>query len=176
MSDIDELERRIAAALERISKGVEQLGTAAAAEPGDAGEASASAAGIAALEAALEDERMANAQLEERVKAIREKQESQVAALREEAEAARRGLADLDTELQRLRQANDMLSSTNEEMRRALEEKVGEPHLINKAMLAELEGLRAARAADAAETQAVLSALTPLLAEAEERAATQEAS
>ena len=42
-------------------------------------------------------------------------------------------------------------------------EGVGEPHLINRAMLAELEGLRAARATDVAESSAILAALVPLI-------------
>lgn len=137
MSEIDELERRIAAALDRIAAGVEGLeGAEAPAEPQV--EATDTAA-LAEMQAALEDERLANAQLEERVRAIREKQETEVAALRAEAEEARRGLAALDEDLQRLRHANDMLTSTNQDMRDALEKNVGEPHLINKAMLAELE-------------------------------------
>ena len=43
------------------------------------------------------------------------------------------------------------------------EEGVGEPHLINKAMMAELEALRAARSADVAEASSIIGALTPLL-------------
>ncbi|QFT63215.1 hypothetical protein [Roseivivax sp. THAF30] len=173
MNDIAELERRIASALDRIARGVEGLGAAGDGEVSAAPEAAASEE-LTALQAALEDERIANAQLEERVRAIREKQDSEVAKLRAEAEEARAALAGLDSDLQRLRHANDMLTATNEEMRRALEENVGEPHLINKAMLAELESLRAARAADAAESRAVLGALTPLLAEAEARATTEQ--
>jgi UDP-3-O-acyl-N-acetylglucosamine deacetylase len=61
-----------------------------------------------------------------------------------------------------------MLRATNEELRRALADNVGEPHLINKAMLAELEGLRAARSVDAAETRAIIASLTPLLEAAAE--------
>ena len=168
MTDIDELERRIASALDRIAQGVESLGGADRAP----GAPAADAAAMADLQTALDEERVANAQLEERVKAIREKQDSQVATLRAEAEEARHGLAALDAELQRLRHANEMLTETNHEMRAALEEHVGEPHLINKAMLAELESLRAARATEAAEAKAVLAALTPLLADAETQAQT----
>ena len=72
----------------------------------------------------------------------------------------------LDGELQRLRQANDALLKSCTEMRVALAENLGEPHLINQAMLAELEALRAARAVEAAEARAVLGALEPVLAQA----------
>ena len=43
---------------------------------------------------------------------------------------------------------------------------MAEPHLINKAMMAELEGLRAARGADRGEVEAVLVALGQVIAEA----------
>ena len=61
-----------------------------------------------------------------------------------------------------------MLRDTNEEMRGALADNVGEPHLINKAMLAELEALRADRAAEQAETHTIIAALAPLLDQAEQ--------
>jgi len=40
---------------------------------------------------------------------------------------------------------------------------VGDAHLINKTMLAELEALRAARAADVAEASVILASLQPLV-------------
>ena len=70
--------------------------------------------------------------------------------------------------MQRLRRANAQLSESCEALRNANAEGVGEPHLINKAMLAELEGLRAARSVDAAETRAIIASLTPLLEAAAE--------
>jgi ribosomal protein L16 Arg81 hydroxylase len=164
MTQMDELEQRIKAALDRIARGVEALDLAPAEVPAPAEPLAESDPGeIAALRDALEDERIANAQLEERVRAIREKQEGDVAGMRAQIAGQTETFARLDTELQRLRRANEMLISTNQEMRRALEGKVGEPHLINKAMLAELESLRASRAADAAENRAVLDTLEPLL-------------
>ncbi|APZ54797.1 hypothetical protein [Salipiger abyssi] len=184
MTQIDELQSRITRALDRISQGVEGLSAAPApvpepepvpdapAEPVDSGAAEAE---IAALQVALDEEKMANAQLEERVRMLHVRLEEQVtpapapepdAALQEQLAAQREGMAELDTELQRLRLSNDMLRRTSEEMRAALEANVGEPHLINKAMLAELEALRAARAAEEAEMRAVLGALEPVLAEA----------
>ncbi|MCH9832656.1 MAG: hypothetical protein K0U49_04725, partial [Alphaproteobacteria bacterium] len=55
------------------------------------------------------------------------------------------------------------LRQSNSDLRKANEEGVGEPDLINKSMLAEIESLRAARAADVAEANIILGALTPLL-------------
>lgn len=73
----------------------------------------------------------------------------------------------LDKDLQRLRKANDQLRAANTALREANEAGVGEPSLINQAMLAELEALRASRATDAAEAKAILSRLEPLLAQAD---------
>ncbi|ETW14317.1 hypothetical protein ATO8_00370 [Roseivivax marinus] len=176
MTDIDALHSRIGTALERISRGVEaldrpQTAPEAAPEP----EAPAADTGeIARLTEALEEERLANAQLEERVRGIRDKQERQVAELREQVAASREALSQLDAELGRLRRANDQLRATNEELTGALAEQIGEPHLVNKAMLAELESIRAARAADLAENAALIAALEPLLTEAEDRRQTEE--
>ncbi|SDD78624.1 hypothetical protein [Ruegeria marina] len=274
MSQIEELQGRISAAMERISAGVEALALPRPAEP--SGEAETADADLVA---ALEDERMANAQLEERLRSLKAKHAAEIAALqaagaddqnedelerlREELAEARASLANaeseaaatdmseevealrtevallkaqldavedpeplkkelealrmqadnselvdglraeiatlkaelsnterlselqaelemlraervshgdamsrLDGDLQRLRKANDQLRSVVSDLRTANEAGVGEPHLINSAMLAELEALRAQRATDAAEVHAVLSKLGPLLSAA----------
>ena len=70
MSEISELERRITAALDRASQALDKLSAATTAD-GDSGD----------LAAELEAERVANAQLEERVRAIKDKQETMVARL-----------------------------------------------------------------------------------------------
>ncbi|UYV35818.1 hypothetical protein N4R57_12170 [Rhodobacteraceae bacterium D3-12] len=155
MSQVEELERRITAALDRIAKGIEPLGVASG-NPEAEEE-------LARARAELEDERLAGQQLEERVKALHEKQDNKIAALEAQTEEQAASMARLDGELQRLRAANEQLRSSNAALREANEKGVGEPHLINKAMLAELEGLRASRAADRAESAAILSALEPLL-------------
>ena len=67
MSEIAELERRITAALDRIGTGVDGLA-----------EAAANSDEITALNEALEAERVANAQLEERVSAIKQKQDTSI--------------------------------------------------------------------------------------------------
>ncbi len=157
MSEIFELQSRLAAALERIAGGVEGMSSAPAEAPApDAGE-------VEALKQALEDEKLVTAQLEERLRAIKAKQQEA-----EDAGTALQGttqkMADLDAELQRLRKANTQLREINQKLREANEAGVGEPHLINKSMLTELEALRAARATDVAEAEAIRAALEPLLA------------
>ncbi len=67
MSDITELERRVSAALSRIDRALDAMPGPAAEDP--------------ALHEALESERAANAQLMERVRAIKEKQEIILSAL-----------------------------------------------------------------------------------------------
>lgn len=160
MSEIFELQSRLAAALERIAGGVEALPVATEAPAADV---EADAEEVAALKQALDDEKLVTAQLEERLRAIKAKQREA-----EEAGAALAGtaqkMAELDAELQRLRKANTQLREINQQLREANEQGVGEPHLINKSMLTELEALRAARAADVAEAETIRAALEPLLA------------
>jgi phenylalanyl-tRNA synthetase alpha subunit len=159
MSQIEELEHRITAALDRIGKGMEALGPA--------GAGTADAEELETLKAALEDEKLVTAQLEERIKALHEKQDARLAGIEARSAEQSETMSRLDKELQRLRAANEQLRTSNVALREANEAGVGEPHLINKAMLAELEGLRAARAADLAETGAILGAMAPLLDGAE---------
>ncbi|MGD1881890.1 MAG: hypothetical protein ACFB11_06135 [Paracoccaceae bacterium] len=138
MSDIEELERRISAAMDRIATGVGRVGE--------------TVAGAADLQTALDEEKLANAQLMERVRKLSTRQQ--------EADAR---LQMLDTDLQRLRQANADLRAANDALRKANAEGVGDPNLINQSIMAELEALRAARAADIAEAESIIGALAPLL-------------
>ncbi|KUJ85831.1 hypothetical protein AVO45_02300 [Ruegeria marisrubri] len=75
MSQIEELHNRIVSAMERISSGVEVLSRQAAAAVGD----------DQALREALEEEKLANAQLEERLKALKDRHAAEIDALRAEA-------------------------------------------------------------------------------------------
>ncbi|TMV08814.1 hypothetical protein FGK63_06750 [Ruegeria sediminis] len=75
MSQIEELHNRITSAMERIGSGVEALRGQAAAAVGE----------DLALKAALEEERVANAQLEERLKALKERHAAEIDALRADA-------------------------------------------------------------------------------------------
>jgi DNA repair exonuclease SbcCD ATPase subunit len=86
--------------------------------------------------------------------------------MRSEFAVQANAMEQLDGDLQRLRVANEELRSSAEALREANAQNVGEPHLINKAMLAELEGLRALHATEVSTAGAVLSRLEPLLASA----------
>ena len=199
MSQIEELQGRILAAMDRITAGIDGISETgpAAAEPD------------AELASALEEEKLANAQLGERLKSLKEKHRSELEVLlAEQGESAGQGLRiselekqvgeltnandtqageislltrnlrtvtgqaeklqSLDEDLQRLRAANRQLREVNTALREANAAGVGQPDLINRAMLAELESLRAVQAADAAEVGAVLGKLDVLLANARE--------
>ena len=84
----------------------------------------------------------------------------------EELERQNDMLVRLDTDLQQLRHANESLRSANTALREANAAGVGDAGLINTAMEAEIEGLRAAQASDQAQVNAVLAKLEPLLAQA----------
>ncbi|MEP1327905.1 colicin transporter [Pseudophaeobacter sp.] len=109
--------------------------------------------------------------------------EAEVAALKTALEAAQASSADstpasteateneilvrLDTELQQLRLANEQLRSSNAALRDANAEGLADADLINAALQAEIEALRAAQASDQAQVNAVLAKLEPLLANAQ---------
>lgn len=133
MSEFEELDQRLAAALDRIEAG--------------AGNGGADTAEIDKIRA---DHQAALAQLEEGLVAQRQT-----------------GTA-LDTELQRLREVNRQLEENNRALREACQFGQIDAALINQAMLAELESLRAARATEKAEVDAALAAIEPLLVTTEE--------
>ncbi|PCD77689.1 hypothetical protein [Pseudothioclava arenosa] len=126
---------------------------------------------LAQLREALDAERMANAQLSERVRAIREKQENTLSALEKRLAATTRALEALKAEASRLKRANADLAAANQSLVAAGPEGAGA--LVNRAMQAELESLRAARGAEAAELADLISALEPVLDEAEARSKTE---
>lgn len=156
MSDIAELERRITAALDRASKALERL-SAASEEPGP---------DTSAMAAELEAERVANAQLEERVRAIKEKQETMVAGLEAEVIRLKEAVRSRDAELRRMHAVNEEMRKSNAALREANSKGLAEPDLVNEAIMSELENLRARRNADRAEIDEILSTLEPILKEA----------
>lgn len=155
MNDIAELERRITAALDRAASALERL-NAVSSEESDTSE----------LASELEAERAANAQLEERVRAIKEKQETMVAGLESEVIRLKESIRSRDGELRRMRAVNDELRGSNTALREANAKGLAQPELVNGAMLSELDSLRAERAAERAEIDEVLATLEPLLKEA----------
>ena len=150
MSEIEELSSRIMAAMDRVAQGIDKL------DANDGAEAEE-------LRQALDEEKQANAQLSERVRVLGERQEQTIAALEARASDAQERVSALDIEMQKLRRANERLGNICAALRDANAEGVGEPHLINKSMMIELESIRAMRSAEMAEADQIISTLTPLL-------------
>ena len=163
MSDISLLEGRITAALDRIRRGVEWMDELAAAAPPIPLDSAQTE--VTSLRIRLDEERTVNAQLEERVRALKDRQDGRVAQLEAEVAESQARIAAADADVQGLRQTNADLRDIAAQLREALAQGVTEPQLINRAMLAELEALRTARAIDLAEVNAVLAELRPLLGE-----------
>ena len=151
MCQIEKLQRRIIVAMERIDSGVEALQVVNPA--GGVDETSVSSA--------LEDERLANVQLEERLKTLKENHAREIDALRStpasdgEADALRKKLAEVTSQLASVEAARAELA----EVKAALEnnDEVA-------ALKAEIETLRSLQgAADEAETlRSEVERLTPI--------------
>ncbi|MEM8804181.1 MAG: hypothetical protein AAGF55_16765, partial [Pseudomonadota bacterium] len=114
----------------------------------------------------LEAERVANKQLEERVRAIKEKQETTLNQLEADVARLKDALAIRDAELQQIKAVNDALRKSNASLRDANAKGLGDAELVNASMVTELESLRAARAADRSEIEEILATLEPVLKEA----------
>lgn len=174
MQDITALEQRITAALERIGKGMDRLAapprpappTASApvnAPPPAANPSGPSAAEIA-LRSELDEVKAQNAQLRERVKVLKDREPK--GDQQEKVDRLTRQLDVQGLELQRMRRTASALRDQIAALRAAQEEGVTEPQLINKALVAELDALRAIRLTEVAEMDEILAGLEPHLTEA----------
>ncbi|OYX23402.1 MAG: hypothetical protein B7Z10_11315 [Rhodobacterales bacterium 32-66-7] len=164
MQDIAELEGRITAALERISRGVDRL--AARPMPQDAAEEKPAKAPDSGLRAQLEQQKSLTAQLQDRLRSLKER--DQKSDLQARIDRLTEQLDIQGLELQRMRRTNTSLREQLAALRSAQMDGVAEPQLINKSMLAELDALRALRLTEVAEMDEILAALEPHL-EAETR-------
>lgn len=165
MSDLNEVLDRISSAIYRSNvalKAIPDVPDTPATPVTPAGPV----ADTAALTQALDDERTANAQLKERLRQVRTRDDARIAALESELAQNRAALAGMDAGLQGLQQTNADLRDVTATLRAALTRDVADPELINRALMAEVEALGAARAADLAEVRAVYAELKPLLGEA----------
>ncbi len=153
MSSISDLENRLGRALDRIARNADALTTASAPEITD----------LEGLCSQLEAERAKNAQLSERVNAVRQRQESSFTSLERRLARMTEQLDLQSLEMLRLKKANTRLIEANRKLREGVEAQVIEPSAINRSLVAELEALRAERAAEAAEMEDVLGELKPLI-------------
>jgi chromosome segregation ATPase len=155
MQDIAELERRITVALERIATGLDRAPVAA---PQPEGADQGLVEEIARLSEALDEERMANAQLAERLKVVRDKDGKQRAALEDQIADVTRQLQAQGEELDQARQAVAERTAEVQSLR--------DMAAVSSPSAPEIEAMRAARAAEAAELDDILAVLEPLLAHA----------
>ena len=158
MTDIAALEARLAAAMERIAHGLAAFSDAPPASAGDDGSE------VAALRLALEEEKTANAQLNERVRAIREKQDMMVDQLEKRVLRLQDRVATQEAEIGQLRRVNAQLRENSKVLREAAAGSV-DAHFLNRTMMTELEATRAAQAADRSELDAIIAELVPLVEE-----------
>ncbi|MEO6299797.1 MAG: hypothetical protein ABIV25_08950 [Paracoccaceae bacterium] len=166
MGQIADLEQRITSAFARIAAGVEALEAKAVPQPVPVGDT----VEVAKLQSALDEERMAHAQLAERLKMLREQDAKTHAALTAEVSSLTRHLDTKGLDVQRLSETVAQLREELRRLREAAEQGMADPQLINRAMLAELEALRATRAAETSEMADILAALTPIVEAEEARA------
>lgn len=153
MSNVSDLENRLGRALDRIAKSAMAL---RAAKPEDNPD-------LENIRRQLEAERAKNAQLSERVNAVRQRQESSFATLERRLGRMTEQLDLQSLEMLRLKKANTKLIEANRKLRDGVEAQVIEPSAINRSLVAELEALRAERAAESAELEDALGELEPMM-------------
>ncbi|MCC5967749.1 MAG: hypothetical protein JJU24_16620 [Natronohydrobacter sp.] len=160
MSNVSDLENRLGRALDRIAKSAMALRAAKTEDSPD----------LDALRSQLEAERAKNAQLSERVNAVRQRQESSFVTLERRLARMTEQLDLQSLEMLRLKKANTKLIEANRKLREGVEAQVIEPSAINRSLVAELEALRAERASEAAELEDVLGELQPMISREESNA------
>ena len=160
MAQLEDLEQRISAAFSRISAGVVALSAAPAAP---ARTATALSEMPASLQEALDEERMANAQLNERLRILQDQGDDTKAGLQAEVVSLTRQIEAQSLDVQRLTGITTQLREDLRRLREAAEQGVVDPQLINRAMMSELEALRTTRAAEATEMNDILSGLGRVL-------------
>jgi hypothetical protein len=151
MSNIEELERRINVAFDRIGQAV------------DGFVSPTTGAGTGELQDALLTEQTANAQLTERLRVVKAREASQAAEAAEKVDRLNRALDAQGLELQRMKKTVIQLRESLAALRETQTEAVADPHLVNRAMLTELEALRATRLTEMAQMEVILAELHPLI-------------
>lgn len=155
MQDLAELERRINAALQRIGAGVEGL-SAPVAPAVDTTE-------LDRLKAELAAERARNAALRQELAAPKPAAKP-ASELEARVEQLTRQIDVQGLEMQRMRKNVVQLRESLRALRRSASEKLADPEMINRAMLAELESIRVTRFAEMAELDEIIAELDPLIA------------
>ena len=164
MSDIEDLEARIAGALERIRAGVENLSAAPAqaAEP----EGESLEARVEHLTAMLEDEQRNATTAQAKLDAMMLKSGSATEALEARIASLTAELDGLERENTQLRDTVNELQGVNATLRDSAAAGVTEPDAINQSLMADLKALQTSRASDIRDMESILADLAPILEEA----------
>lgn len=163
MQDIVELERRTAAALARIGRALDALPPPApvpGSDPEEVARQEAMRAELAAERATVQRLREKLAEARDRETVLRGGQDERLAALTHQLDV--QGL-----ELQRMRKTALHLREELRRLREAQSAGLTDPALLNRALLAEVDALRATRLTEMAELDELAAALDDHLTEAE---------
>lgn len=155
MTQLSDLEDRLQSALARMTTAANRLP--------DAGAIAAQADEMDSLRSKLDAERKTNEELVERVQALKERQETQVADLEAGLEQAKTAEAEKSAVAQELKARVEELRDQVARLTEANRAMVGDADLVNTSMMAELEAMRAARRADVTEIDDIISQLNPQL-------------
>ena len=178
MSDISALEQRLAAALRRISAATEALPDNADRRTDVAGsdtnrasveksEAMTAQADFEKIQAELietckkltaQDQRLV--ELTQALEAARTAQSEPMPAPEERSDHLAEAVNALELELSQVSQSNAQLRASNKSLRDVNAQGVGDAGLINAGLQAEIDSLTAERAADAAQMQLLITALS----------------
>lgn len=170
MAETSGEEARLSAALDRIEQAMNAMATGLApvatqAGSDDGAALAALSADLAEARANLEAERATNAQLVDRVRGLKQKQETVVAGLERRVAQLRADLEQSGAELQRHRRLVEELTEANAALRAAAERGLADPALLDRSMAAELSAMGAQREAEKAEVETVLSEIRRLIGE-----------
>lgn len=161
MSEIDELQRRITAAFDRIGQGVQMLDAAPAADALPEGALAKADADVLRME--LQAALAHSEALQDKLDGVQDK------LAKAEPEISSTLVAELEEQIAKLKEANAELMAANEAMRGA--ESGVTIEQMDQGVVAELAALRAERAAEATEMKALLA-----LVEGANRVASEEES
>ncbi len=156
MSNIEELERRISVAFDRIGQAIDRFVPPTP------------EADIAQVQAALQTEQATNAELTESLRVMKVRGESDAAEATAKVGRLVRALDAQGLELQRLKKTVIQLRESLRALREAQTGGVADPHLLNTAMLVELEALHATRLTEMAQMEEILAELHPLIGESQD--------
>ena len=174
MSDISDLEQRLAAALRRISTVTEALpkaliidGSSSSIDPTRAANQKSHAVTLAevrsSLAAATSKLTVQEKKIEMLVQALENTRENQVSPVGAE-DSQNNFLADafseLEVELSQLAQSNTQLREANQNLRDSNAKGLGDAGLINSGLQSGIDSLSAERAADKAHLQVLITALS----------------